>query len=91
VVDHLAAPVVEQRVAGRLGDRPLAGDEHAPGQLRVAGLLDVAADGGHRDVVGVGVEVAADAHQRPRRRVEISSIRIRTSSACPTRRIDDRK
>jgi hypothetical protein len=52
--------MVEQCVAGRLGDEVLDRDQHPAGEVAVAGVLDLPADGQHRHVVGFGVEVSCD-------------------------------
>ncbi len=63
VIEHFAAPQMQERIARRLGDVVLARDHHARTVRRIAGLLDRAADRLDRHFAGVGVEVARDRDQ----------------------------
>ena len=64
VVEHLRPAVVDDREAPRVRQGALHRHQGARRQLRVAGVLLVAADGADRHLVDVGVEVAADGDQR---------------------------
>jgi hypothetical protein len=56
--------VVHHRKAARIGEAALDRHQHARGEVRVTGVLLVAADGSDRHLVDVGVEVTADDDQR---------------------------